>query len=819
MIAVGLAVSLISMALLGHEILLMRLLSIAQWHHFAGMIISLALLGLGAAGTFNTLFQKWLIPRFHRVFCLNAILFGLALPTTVGAARLVPLNPLEILWDPRQWLYLFQTYLILILPFFFGGNCLSLALARFKENIHRVYFFDLLGAGLGALGIVLLLFVLPPWECPPILSMAGFAAAGLVLLNERGRRFRMAGIFTILCGAVFPLIWPQGGAFPNVSPYKGLSAALLSPGARIVAERTSPLGWLAVVESPVIPFRHAPGMSLHCTAEPPAQLGIFVDGDSMSPITRFDGNPTSLAFLDCLTSALPFHLLKNPRVLVLGAGGGMDVLTARLNGARTVDAVELDANVISLVGDTFGEYSGRLYGDEKVRLHAADARSFLSRTDTTFDLIQVSLLDSFTASATGGHALSESYLYTVEALTDAYRRLAPGGCLAVTRWLKVPPRDSLKLFATAVQALERSSVASPQGQMALIRSWSTTTLLVKKGELSGKDLERIRGFCAERAFDIDFRPGLEPGETNRFNVLDEPYLSEGAQALIGERRKEFMERYKFAIEPATDDRPYFLHFFKWRTLPEILSARGRGGLPLMEWGYPVLVMTLIQAVALSLALILVPLFFLERERSAGMDGGRIAVYFSALGFAFLFMEMAFIQKLILFLGHPIYAASVVIAGFLVFAGLGSRCVAVLSRAMTPNGPNGNVVTILVAAAVVVILSVLYVIFIPGLFGRLASAGDPVRIVVSLVLIALLAFPMGMPFPLGLKMLGESQPACIPWAWAINGCTSVLATVLASLLAIHLGFNAVVIFAAALYGVAAMSARGLPHRNPAANVRE
>ncbi len=802
--AVGLAVFLVSMALLGHEILLMRLLSITQWHHFASMIISLALLGLGASGTFSTLFQKWLIPRFHGVFCINAILFGLAIPLSFAAARLVPLNPLEILWDPRQWLYLVQVYLILFLPFFFAGNCLTLALARFPKAIHRIYFYDLLGAGFGALGIMVLLFVLPPWDCLAVLSAPGFAAAGLVRLDLKPRRSRAVGSLLMLCGAGFPLLWPQHGTFPGISPYKGLSSALLAPGARVVAQRFSPLGWLSVVESPSIPFRHAPGMGLQCHAEPPPQLGVFVDGDSMSPITRFDGRLEPLAFLDCLTSALPYRLLNAPRVLVLGAGGGMDVLMARAHGARSIDAVELDACMIDLVRDAFGEYAGHLYSDEKVGIHAAEARSFVSRSRETFDLIQVSLLDSFTASATGGHALSESYLYTVESMSEAYRILSPGGYLAVTRWLKVPPRDSLKLFATAVVALERSGISTPGERMALIRSWSTTTLLVKKGAISAEDGAQIRDFCNRRGFDIDFCPGVQPGETRSFNLLDEPYLSDGARALLGEQRDAFMERYKFAIEPATDDRPYFFHFFKWRTLPEILSSRGRGGLPLMEWAYPLLVMTLIQALVLSLILILAPLFFLERGGESGMGGGRVVLYFAALGLAFLFMEIAFIQKLILFLGHPITAASVVIAGFLVFAGLGSRASAALREALSRRRVMGQGGSILMATGGIALLAVLDITLLPWLFTRLATLGDAARIAVSMAVIAPLAFLMGMPFPLGLAMVGDSKPAHVPWASGINGCASVLATVLASILAVHLGLNAVILLAVALYGLAAMA---------------
>lgn len=805
--AVGSAVLCVALTLLSHEILLMRLLAILQWHHFAGMIISLALLGLGAAGTFNTVFQKWLLPRFHGAFTVNALLFGLAIPVSYELVQLIPLNPLEILWDVRQGVYLLQTCLVLFLPFFFAGNCLTLAVARFREEVHRIYFFDLVGAGLGALSIVALLHAVAPWDCLALLSAPPLAAAGLVRLDLPYRRSRFAGLALILLAGAFPWLLPHRQAPPKISPYKGMSTALLAPGAQVVAQRTSPLGWLAVVESPSVPFRHAPGMSLLCTSEPPPQLGVFLDGDSMSPITRFDGRREPLAFLDCLTLALPFHLVDEPRTLVLGAGGGMDVLLARLHGARTIDAVELDPLMISLVRDTFGDYAGHLYSAENVRTHAAEARGFLSRSAALYDVIQVSLLDSFTASATGGHALSESYLYTVEALGDAYDRLAPGGILSITRWLKIPPRDSLKLFATAVQALERRKVSRPGDRLALVRSWSTTTLLVKNGDLTVEDRDRIREFCAARAFDIDHLNGEPPVDGKGFNVLDEPYLSDGTRALLGEERRDFMDRYKFAIEPATDDRPYFFHFFKWRTLPEILGAKGRGGLPLMEWGYPLLVMTLIQALVLSLVLILAPLFLLDRSVGKGMGLGRIGLYFSAVGFAFLFMEIAFIQKLILFLGNPVTAASVVIAGFLVFAGLGSRCSAALTGAVSrwrPREPESY--AILTAAAGIAVLSTLYLYAIPEIFSRLAFLSDGYRAAVSLVLIAPLAFLMGMPFPLGLALVGASRPAHVPWAWGINGCASVLATVTASIFAIHFGFRVVILLAVAFYGLAASAFR-------------
>ncbi len=801
--AVGVAVFALSFALLGYEILLMRLLSIVQWHHFAAMIISLALLGIGASGTFVTLFQRWLTTRFRGTFCASAICFGTAMPLCFAAAQGTPLNPLEFFWDPRQWLLLLQTYSLLLLPFFFAGTCLSLAITRFRETLHRIYFFDLLGAGCGGLGTVLLLWQLKPEQCLVLLSALGLASAGLVWLSPPLGRSLLPGLCLIGVAAILPFLGLQDWMSLRLSPYKGLSTALLAPGARLIAERSSPLGWLAVVESPVIPFRHAPGMSLQCTAEPPPQLAVFIDGDAMSPVTRFDGRFEPLAFLDCLTSALPFHLLEHPQVLVLGAGGGMDVLMALSHGARAVDAVELDPNLISLVRDVVADYAGRVYEQPGVAVHTAEARGFVSRSQAHYDCIQVSLIDSFTASAVGGHALNESYLYTVEALGDLYGRLAPGGILSITRWLMVPPRDSLKLFATAVAALERAGVREPGGSLALIRSWKTTTLMVKKGPITPRDRETIQRFCEERSFDIDHCPGIGPEWANRFNMLDPPTLSEGTAAILGAARASYLDRYKFDIEPPTDDRPYFFQDLKWRTIPELLALRSQGGLSLLESTTPLLVVTAIQALMLSLFLILLPLQFLRRGGRVRGGGSRVAMYFAALGCAFLLLEIAFIQKLILFLGHPLVAASVVLTSFLVFAGLGSRFSAAFGRAVSKRPVHGDSIAIGLAAVAVSGLAFANLYLVGLLSASFGGLGEGGRIGVAVALLAPLAFCMGMPFPLGLSRVAEARPEWVPWAWAINGCASVLATVVASLLSIHLGFNAVITLGAGLYALTAL----------------
>jgi len=795
------AIAMLSAAALGYEILLTRLFSIIQWHHFAYMMISVALLGYGAAGTFVALARRALLVRYTQVFVGGAALFGVLAVAGFLLAQQVAFNPLEMLWDPQQPVRLLAVYGLLFVPFFCAATALCLTFTRFGDQSPRIYSFDILGAGAGSLAILAALFALSPTDALLAVGAMSLAASAVAAFGL-GLRPRVLAV-ALLGGAIaLPFVVPADWLRLRASEYKDLSQTLQIPGTRIVAERSSPLGVVTVVESPSVPFRHAPGLSLNAPEEPPPQLGVFVDGDGPSALTRHDGRREPLAHLDYLTSALPYHLLSRPRVLVLGAGAGADVLQAIYHDPRAVDAVELNPQIVDLVQDRFGDFSGRPYGLPGVRVHIAEARGFVSRQENRFDLIEVALLDAFGASSAGLYALSESYLYTVEALDAYLDRLEPGGMLAVTRWINLPPRDVLKLFATAAAALERRGVAEPGRQLALIRSWKTATLLVKNGEFTAAEIAALRKFSQERSFDADYFPGILPGEGNRHNVLEPSWFHDGALALLGPTRATFIERYKFAIAPATDDRPYFFHFFRWGTLPELLALKAQGGLPLLEWGYPVLIATLLQALVASLVLIVLPLMIGARragETEPPRPGrSSIALYFAAIGFAFMFIEIAFIQKFILFLAHPLHAVAVVLCAFLVFAGLGSRHSARLLPTAGDRAPRPAVWAIAAIGG----LSLIYLFALPAIFRQLMSLPDPARIAISIVLIAPLAFAMGMPFPLGLARLVPDAEALIPWAWGVNACASVIAAILATVLAIHLGFGAVVVLAVLLYAVAA-----------------
>ncbi|MDE2117895.1 MAG: SAM-dependent methyltransferase [Betaproteobacteria bacterium] len=786
------AIGLLSACVLAYEVLLTRLFSIVLWHHFAYMIISAAMLGYGASGTLLTLLKEKISAHFGAVYVMAAAALAVLMPVSFLLAQQVPFNPLELLWDNTQPVKLLAVYLLMMLPFFCGGLGIGLIFSHFGKQAGRIYACDILGAGAGSLGVIGVLFLVPPNQMLSALTVLALLAAAIAVVELKVRPKWLMKLFVgvaVLAAVALP------GIQVHPSAYKDLSQALNIVGARVVEERTSPLGQIMVVENTRVPLRDAPGMSLNATSEPPPQLGVFVDGNGPSALTKFDGNLEPLAYLDQLTSALPYHILERPRVLVLGAGPGSDVLQALYHHSAAVDAVELDRNVTGLVRQRFREYAGNLYGQPGVHVHAAEARGFVNTSEARYDLIQVALLDSFGTASAGLYGLSENYLYTVEALQAYLSRLTPGGMLAVTRWLTLPPRDALKLFATAVSALERSGVTNPAARLAMIRGWKTVTLLVKNSDFTASEIAAIKEFSRARSFDLVWYPGMRADEANRFNILSQPYFFEGAAALLSPQRQDFIDQYKFYIEPATDDRPHFFRFFKWNAAAEIFALREQGGMPLLDWSYPLLAATLLQAFAASILLILAPLALSRCRRS--LPGAPVALYFLAIGFAFMFMEIAFIQKFVLFLAHPLYAVAVVLCAFLAFAAAGSW--------LAGRWQAANKVTLAVIALGAI--SLFYLAILPGLFQALIHLPDAAKIVISVALIAPLAMCMGVPFPTGMMRLAGTAEEAIPWAWAINGFASVVGAVLATLLAIHLGFAAVILLAVLIYAVACVALRG------------
>ncbi len=805
-----LSVALLAGSIIAYEITLVRLFSIAQWHHFAHMIISLALLGFGASGTAISLTQRWLMGnrwksdevarRFHNTYTICGLLYSISVVGCFVVHQYVPFNPLMLVWQPSQALSLFALYLILSLPFFFGAACIGLALLRFAGNVNRLYFFDLFGSGIGALGIIVTMYLIPPAQNLTLISAVGFCAALIANWESwKTRKWRRIVPITGLAAAFIGYLLFNPVSI-KISPYKGLSSTLNFPDAQILNERHSPFGALHVVRSGLI--RAVPGLSLNAQHPVQPQLGIFTDADGMTAITDFRGDLSKLGYLGDTTSAVAYHLIEPPHVLVLGAGGGGDVLNALYHGAVSVDAVELNPQVLELVAKEHKDFAGHIYAPDSpypVQVHVAEARGFVRATTKRYDLIQIALLDSVSASAAGTHALSESYLYTVEAFTDLYQHLTPGGIISITRWLKIPPRDMIRLFATAVEALEQSDGAVPAQQVAMIRGWRTGTLLIKKGTFDTADRAAIQNFCRERSFDLAYYPQMPEVEANRYNQLAEPIFFRAAQAILSNDRKQFYEGYPFNIRPTTDNRPYFFQFLRFDSLIQMVRTVGRSAIPFIEWGYLLLIATLIQAVLVGLVLILIPLFFLKREATSSIThdsrftNWQVFIYFLSLGAGFMFIEMSFIQKFLLLLANPTYAVAVVLSAFLLFAGLGSLFSLKL-RTIEKLGRR----PIVVAVGMLSVIALVYLQLLPPIFHLFLASSDLLKITVSIGLIAPLAFFMGMPFPLGIDRLQKHQPHLIAWAWGINGYASVVSAILATCLAIAFGFNVVILLAVGIY---------------------
>ncbi len=784
----ALAIALVSAGALAYQVLLMRLLAIVHWYPFAALIVSLALLGHGVSGTVLALAAERARRQFAPLVIACATAFGVAAVAGFALAQRVPFNGLELVWDARQVLALAAIDLVLALPFFCAALVFGLAFVARGERIPALYGADLAGAGLGALIALATIAALPLADALVAIAALGPLAAVSAALAFRWRATALA---LALVATLMALFVPRDTLVPQPNPYKGLARALTVTGARVVGERSGPLGWLVVVDNPVVPWRHVPGFSLAAGAEPPPQRAVFVDGDAMSVVTAPRGAEATLA---ATTAALPYALLQAPRVAVLGAGSGADVLQALVLGAREVVAVERDPNRIAIVREDEAALAGRLYDDPRVALVVADARAYLRRP-VLHDAIVLPLADSSVGAAGGTQAAADQFLYTVEALAAAYARLAPGGYLVATRWETQPPRASLKLFATAVAALRAHGVAEPGAQLALIRDWQTSTLVVRRGALGARERDAIRRFTARWSFDAAYLPGGNADEANHHHVVADDVLYRGTRALVSAQAAEFLAAYKFDLAPATDARPFFHDFFRWRALPELWRLREHGGAALLDSGYLVVVAGLVQAVPLALVLIVLPLAALRRAHAPART--ETWLYFTALGFGFLFVEIALMSRAALFVGDALIANATVLAALLVSAGLGSAAAARLVRRGTSPAQ-----VALVCAALIALNALA-----SPCAGSFSGASEPAsRAALAALAIAPLGVVLGMPFPLALARLAATAPAQVPWAWGINGCASVVAALTAVIVALEAGYDAVLWTGAALYLIAAWAAQ-------------
>ena len=800
-----LSIFILSASALAYEVLLIRLFSIIHWHHFAFMVISIALLGYGVSGSLITVFRRWLLDNYDRVFIANALLFGVSSIACFIVVQQLPFNTLEILWDSAQWQRLLLSYLLLTLPFFFVANAIALTIICFHQKIPLVYGTDLIGAGIGALMIMALLQIFLPDTLLRALAISGIAAGFFALRNFSNRQKQKTASVLLLCMlAVF--MTPQQWLDLRMSEYKGLAQSLLMKEAKLDYSHSSPVSQTDVVHSPFIPFRHAPGLSLQSPAGPPEQLAVFRDGDEMTTIDQVTDR-SSLEYHDYMSSALPYHVHRSPKnALILASATGAQILQAHTHEIKQIDAVEPDKQLSLLITGQYADYYGWQKLKDKVTIHTISARGFAA-SENNYDLVVMGPSGGSAGGSAGVYALSASYDYTVEALQSYLKLLAPEGLLSITLWTSTPARGNLKLFATAVSAMKNAGINNPENNIAWIRSWNTATLLLKNSALTAEEIKKVRDFSAARSFDLAWLPGISPLEVNRYQLLQEPVFYLAARSLLKGADDNFIQQYKYDIQATTDNRPYFNNYFKWSSLKEFLSLPGQAGISMLGVGYPTLLMTLAQAAIAAFVLILLPLLFVPVDKNradktkAASSRKNIIIYFLAIGLAFLFIELAFIQKFTLILSQPLYAVAVTLCAFLIFSGLGSLYV---QRRLVAE--SNSIIPFILRRSVMLIglITVSYIVLLPLISSTIMSLPEIARVASAFVLAAPLAFVMGMPFPVGLATLQQTSPELMPWAWGINGCASVLSAILAVLLAIDIGFNGVMLCAVALYFIAWLS---------------
>ena len=797
-----------SASVLTYEILLMRLFSIGQWHHFVYMVISMALLGYGAAGsilfiTFDRIrgqLETWLV-------CLAGAT-AVSFPLAFSLSQRVGLDPLQLVWQPAEWWSMLLTYLLMAIPFVLAGAIVGIVLTASGEQAHRMYAVDLMGAGCGVLVIVPALFLSPPRTLllgSGCLVLAGTLCGCLTWggRHKAGGRLRFAAFTTLIAASLLTLSYIKLPPTPRIHETKALPMTLSFPDARIETTTMGPMGMVQVVGSRLI--RHAPGLSLNfglddMGANLPEQKAIFLDADGLSPIARFSGNLEELAYLDFTTTALPYHVRHPAGVLVIGSGGGSDVLLGLKHGARDIVALEANKQIAGLLLGPYAEFSGHLYSLPEVRLQTREARQFLHTTNAKFDLINISLLDSPVTSAGGLHSATESFLYTTEAFQLYLSRLKDSGILSITRWLKLPPRDSLRIIATALDALRKMRLGgAPEAHLLFIRSWKTATILVSKSPFSPEEIDRALKFCDDRSFDPAYYAGMPLARANRYDILASPHYFNGAVALTGPDAPFFLDNYVFDVSAISDDRPYFSHFFRWDKAPALFKQLRREWLPMIELGYVFILATLVQAVLAGGVLILLPLVihrWLNRpSRNAGqsldfMTMLQTLLYFGVVGMAFMFLEMALLPKYTLLLAHPVYSAAVVLSTLLVFAGVGSISV----RRFQDRG----IRFLWISVGVIFLWVGFHTVIGDHLFSL--AMGWPFwgRLGLAVLFISVLAFFLGWPFPSGLRVMARKFPGLLPWAWGTNGCASVIGAVFGKCLAVSIGFRALMLAACGLY---------------------
>ena len=767
---------LVTLATVMYEIVLTRIFSVTMWYHFAFVAISVAMFGMTVGALIVYLRpERFPAERLSRQLGTSAVLFGLTVVASFLTHLAVPFTvdaTVVALWS------IVLTYVAIAVPFVFSGICVCLVLTRFPRQLGRLYATDLVGAAAGCLLVILVIdHTDGPTTVVAIGALAALAAACFLGAAD-GQRLRAAtlGVVTVLALFVAansvlmarqaPLVrlrWVKGEAErrPLYEKWNSFSrlTVLGDPGRSI-----PPQGWGL---SPTLPRdRGVP------------QLLLLIDASAGSWLTGFDGRVESIEHLRYDIINLPHYLRRDARVLVIGTGGGRDILSAILFRQKSVVGVEINGDIIDVVNRQFGRFTGFLDRYPGVRFVNDEARSYMARQDERFDIVQISLIDTWAATGAGAFVLSEHSLYTTEAWRLFLDRLTPRGVLAVSRfYVDARPDEAYRLVSLATSALSARGTRNPREHIMMVRHvgqrsgpmWlaGVATILVSPTPFSGEDVDLVEQVSRQLQFPVVLSPRA---------AVDETF----AAIASGRDVSALYAAFPVNIAAPTDDSPFFFHTLRLR---DLLRGAWRGadaaGYPINTNAVWVLGMLFVTVLILTTLCVVVPLW-LTADRAALAGAGPLFVFFASIGLGFMLVEVSQMQRLIIFLGHPTYGLSVVLFAMLLSSGLGSLL----------SGALGGIGTRAVAplAALVGVLAV-FGVATPLAIRAFAGATTPVRIAVAVAILFPIGLLMGTAFPLGMRLASAGAPALTPWLWGVNGATSVCASVLAVVIALNAGISA------------------------------
>ena len=759
------------MATLTYEVLLTRIFSVTMWYHFAFIAVSVALFGL----TVGALLVH-LRPALFRAeqtserLAQAAGLFSITIAITFVTQLTIPFNP--------EWTFLgvyssMLLYLLISIPFIFSGIVVALALSRFPKQVGQLYAADLAGAGLGAIAVIWLLDLTEDGPSA-VIAIAGLAAVGALAFAIGGRHVRLgqlAGITTVLLISVASAnayAAQDGDAFIRILWAKGERD---SAG---IHETWNAFSRIKVSEDPDPAKPFAWGLSpTYSGGDPPEELLLQIDSAAGTVLTRFDGDTSDLDYLKFDVTNVGHYLRDDADVFVMGSGGGRDVLTALTFEQSSVTAVELNGDILDLANNRFGDFTGHLDQRPDVNIISGEARSHLASSDDRFDIIQISLIDTWAATAAGAFALSENALYTIEAFELFLDHLTEDGVLSVSHWyVNDQPTSSYRLTALAAAALREVGVSDPTRHLMFVRSPgedaffpSVGTILVSHEPFSGPDIKEMQAVAERMEFEVMLAPGTgDPTFAAIAAAADPTSVDIGGPG---------------DMSAPTDDRPFFFQMIRYQDLfdPSLYDDATAEFLT-----RPVLVLfsLAIAVIGLSLALILLPIL-LSTTRSALQGLAPMVVFFAAIGLGFIFVEISQMQRLIIFLGHPTYSLSVVLFTLLVFGGIGSFTTQhVIKPALAP--------TLLVPFAALLVILLAFGLLTPSIIDEFSGSGTNTRILVAGAMLAPMGYLMGMPFPIGMKVAALRPTSPTAFFWGVNGATSVAGSVLTTAVALGWGLS-------------------------------